>query len=140
MNYLIDTCVISEFTRARPQTIVLQWLDSVSESSLFLSVITFGELHKGISRLSQGAKHKGLSHWVEQDLKKRFEGRILNLDLAVMETWGNIMGELEKKGRLVPLMDSLIAATALEHDLTIATRNTQDMQPLNVRVINPWGD
>lgn len=138
MNCLIDTCLVSELIKPRPQPSVIEWLDRMPENGLFLSVITFGELGKGIAKLGHGGKRKRLMNWVARDLKERFEGRILNLDLAVMETWGSIMGELEKKGRLVPLMDSLIAATALQNSMVVVTRNTKDMAPLGVKTINPW--
>lgn len=138
MNYLLDTCILSESIKKIPNKNVLHWLDQIPENQLYLSVITLGELFKGIQKLPRSAKRTRLAHWVEEDLKDRFLGKILPLDLKVMQTWGTLVGELENQGRLLPTLDSLIAATAATHKMTVVTRNVQDMIPSGIPTLNPW--
>lgn len=138
MKYLLDTNVISELVKKEPNSGVLRWIDDRDEATLFLSAITFGELQKGISKLSDKTRAERLQLWVNQELVKRFEGRILPLDIETMFTWGRIQGESEKKGIKLPAMDSLIAATAIIHNLTVVTRNVQDIERCQAAVLNPW--
>jgi len=138
MRYLLDTNVISELLKKEPDRRVLGWIEEQEEEALFLSVITFGELQKGVSKLSDQTRAGRLQTWVDQDLAARFEGRILSLDLDVLLTWGRIQGNSEKDGNPLPVMDSLIAATALAHHLTVATRNVKDMERCQAPVHNPW--
>ncbi len=138
MNYLLDTNVISELTKRAPNAKVLHWIERHHENSLFLSVITFGELQKGISKLSDETMTDQLQTWIHVDLTKRFEHRILPLSLDVLSTWGRLVGASEKKGIKLPVMDSLIAATAMTHDLIVVTRNVSDFENGQVRVENPW--
>lgn len=138
MNYLLDTNVISELTKRTPNANVIHWIARHHESNLFLSVITFGELQKGISKLSDETKADQLQTWVDIDLTKRFEGRILPLSIEVLSTWGRWVGVSEKNGTKLPVMDSLIAATAMTHDLIVVTRNVFDFEHSQVRVENPW--
>ncbi|QTH42861.1 type II toxin-antitoxin system VapC family toxin [Cohnella sp. LGH] len=138
MKYLLDTNVISELIKKEPNLGVLNWMDERDESALFLSVITFGELQKGISKLSDKDRAARLQVWIDQDLTERFHGRTLSLDLNILMTWGQIQGNSEKVGIALPVMDSLIAATAITHNLTVVTRNVKDIERCQVPVHNPW--
>lgn len=137
MSFLLDTNVISEMTRKRPEPRVQTWLESRGAETLFLSAITIGEIRKG-ALLADAAKRKRLLDWIEQTLKPQFDGRILPLDTAVLEKWADIQAALQRRGKSLPLLDGLIAATAAAHDLTVATRNGADFRPAGVRVLNPW--
>lgn len=138
MKFLLDTCLISELVKKMPDATVLKWLDERDEQSLYLSVLTPGELQKGISRLSTGVRKDDLQAWIEHDLIERFEGRILDLDLETALIWGKLQGEAELKGERLPVMDSLIAATAIAHGLVVVTRNVKDIERCRARVFNPW--
>jgi toxin FitB len=137
MNYLLDTCVISEYKRKRPEPKVLEWLAAQSDDSLFLSVITIGELEKGIAKMPASKRKTGLQNFVAT-LLVRFDRRLLTLDVPVLLRWGNLTGLLQKKGRVLPVIDSFIAATALEHDLTLITRNRSDFTATGVKIFDPW--
>jgi hypothetical protein len=140
MNYLLDTCTISEPTRKQPAPSVIQWLDAHDETTLFLSVLTIGELYQGIHKLSsdQQLKKTRLQKWIEHDLRQRFKNRILPLDLEIVELWGELTGNAERQGRPLPIIDSLIGATAIAYNMTVVTRNVKDLQFLPVTVENPW--
>ncbi len=138
MKYLLDTCLISELVKKAPNSAVISWLDEQDEQSLFLSVLTIGELQKGISKLPDGARKDELQAWVEHDLALRFTGRIIDIDLEAVLIWGRLQGEVEQKGVTLPVMDSLIAATAKVHGLVVVTRNVKDIERCQVRVCNPW--
>jgi len=139
VKYLLDTCLISELIRKEPNPAVVSWLDAQDEQALFLSVLNLGELQKGISKLPDGAKKDELQAWVGLDLVERFTGRILEIDLATALSWGRLQGEAEQVGEKLPVMDSLIAATAAAHGLVVVTRNVKDIERCGVRVCNPWG-
>ncbi len=138
MSYLLDTCVISELVSARPAPVVLEWMNSVEATRLFLSVLTIGEIKRGIVRLPASKRRSALESWLEQDLSLRFHGRILSLDVSVMLTWGQLVAELERKGRPLPAIDSLIAATALHYQFQLVTRNEKDFANTGVNILNPW--
>lgn len=138
MNYLLDTCTLSELVRKHPEKKVVEWIRLANESSLMISVLTLGEIHKGVSRLEEGKKKKQLQRWVESDLVKRFQNRILEVDVQVASLWGELQASAEKKGLPLPVVDSLIAATALAHDLTLVTRNTPDMERTGARILDLW--
>jgi predicted nucleic acid-binding protein len=138
MSYLIDTCCISELVKKKPNPNVVNWFNDRDELSMYLSVITFGELRKGIEKLPDSKKKKELNRWVKEDLKHRFKNRILNINMEEVDKWGEILATAEKNGKPLPAIDSLIAATAFVHDLSVITRNTQDMEGSGVEVINPW--
>jgi len=138
MTYLLDTCVISEFTRRQPNERVVRWLSEADEDTLYLSVLSIGEIQHGIERLEDSPRKEDLRHWLENDLILRFDKRILPLDVPTLLVWGELIGKLEREGRKLPAFDGLIAATALAHDLAIVTRNTVDFEPAGVRVFNPW--
>ena len=127
MKFLLDTCVISELTRKLPTRHVVEWIGSQDELQLFLSVITLGEIERGIDKLSQGRKKETLRQWLAGDLPRRFAGRVLPIDAETALRWGEISAEAEGKGRPVPVLDGLMAATALVHGLTLVTRNTADV-------------
>lgn len=138
MSYLIDTCCISELVKKKPNPNVVKWFADQDELSMFLSVITFGELRKGIEKLPDSKKKKVLNRWVKENLNQRFKNRVLKITFEEVNKWGKILAATEKDGRPLPAIDSLIAATALVHDLSVVTRNTQDMEGSGVDVINPW--
>jgi tRNA(fMet)-specific endonuclease VapC len=138
MNYLLDTNVISELVAKEPNRSVLEWIDALDPNHVFLSVITIGELRKGIEKLSASSRKDTLQTWLTTDLVLRFSGRILQLDIEVMLTWGSLTGRLERIGRPLPAIDSLIAALALHHNYTLATRNVDDFRDTGVTLVNPW--
>ncbi|MEI7906806.1 MAG: type II toxin-antitoxin system VapC family toxin [Bacteroidota bacterium] len=139
MKYLLDTCLISELVKKVPNSAVVSWLNEQDEQSLFLSVLTIGELQKGIRKLADGERKDELQAWVEHDLALRFTGRIIDIHLETVLIWGRMQGESEQKGVILPVMDSLIAATAKAHGLVVVTRNVKDIERCQVRVCNPWG-
>ncbi len=138
MKYLLDTCLVSELVKKEPNPAVVSWLDEQDEQKLFLSVLNLGELQKGISKLLDGTKKDELQAWVALDLVERFTGRVLDLDLETALCWGRLQGEAEQAGEKLPVMDSLIAATASAHGLVVVTRNVKDIERCGVRVCNPW--
>jgi len=138
MSYLIDTCCISELVKKKPNPNVVKWFADQDELSMYLSVITFGELRKGIEKLPDSNKKKELNRWVKEDLNQRFKNRVLNITIEEVNKWGEILAAAEKNGRPLPAIDSLIAATAKVHDLSVVTRNTQDLEGSGVEVVNPW--
>ena len=139
MKYLLDTCVISELVKAKPNKKVVSWITNDDETNFYLCSLTFGELYNSVSKLPDSKRKKKLFLWIEQDLKERFAGKILDIDLMVSRTWGEIQGASESVGTPMPAIDSLIAATGLTHDLTVVTRNITDMQQSGVNLLNPWG-
>ena len=136
MSYLIDTNVLSELRRQNPDPGVSAWFANRPASSLYLSVLTLGELRKGIEGLGDAKRRMVLTDWVGSALSVFFLGRILSVDAQVAERWGQVVAAA---GRPVPAIDSLLAATALVHGLTMVTRNTKDFEGLGVAVVNPWG-
>jgi len=138
MSYLIDTCCISELVKKKPNSNVVKWFADSDELSMYLSVITFGELRKGIEKLPYSKKKNELNRWVKEDLNHRFKNRVLSINMEEVNEWGEISAAAEKNGNPLPAIDSLIAATARVHDLSVVTRNTQDMEGAGVEVINPW--
>ena len=137
-GFLLDTNVVSELVSVSPSPKVTSWLASVDEPLLYLSALTIGEIRNGIEELAQGRKRTKLESWIASDLVPRFSGRILPIDLAVADRWGAMTAASRRSGRPLPLMDSLLAATALEYDLTIASRNVADFAGTPVAVLNPW--
>lgn len=140
MSFLLDTPVVSELVRKSPSATVLKWIDNQDEASLYLSVLTIGELEKGIARLPASVRRNRLLSWVRRDLVERFGGRLLPIDTRTATRWGAITGESEKRGRPLPVIDSLIAATALLHGLAVATRNVADFERCGAACVNPWGE
>lgn len=138
MKYLLDTCLLSELVKKKPNSGVVRWLDKADESALYLSSLTIGELQRGISKLPDNPRKETLQAWVNNDLASRFEGRILDIDTEVAKAWGVMQGTGEQKGVVLPAIDSLIAATAIVHKLTVVTRNIKDIERCHVKVFNPW--
>jgi predicted nucleic acid-binding protein len=138
MRYLLDTSVISELVKSKPQRSVLDWAEACDEHSLFLSILTLGELQEGVTKLAQSKRKEFLQSWISNDLIQRFRSRILSVDEEVAVVWGRIQGEAERRGRPMPAVDSLIAATAVAHQLTVVTRNSSDIEESGVSVFNPW--
>lgn len=140
MSYLIDTCCVSELAKSNPNKNVVKWFTNRDELAMYLSVITFGELRKGIEKLPGSGKKDKLNRWVKEDLNLRFNNRILNITLKEVNKWGEILAITENAGKPLPAVDALIAATALVHDLTVVTRNIMDMKGSGVDLINPWDE
>lgn len=138
MTYLLDTCLISELVAKQPNQKVLDWVDAQIPETLYLSVITIGEIARGICKLTPSKRKESLTTWLNETLPNRFEHRILTLDVSTMVLWGNLVGQLEQNGRPLPAMDSLIAAIALQHSLSLVTRNEKDFAGTGVVIINPW--
>jgi predicted nucleic acid-binding protein len=138
VSFLLDTSVISELVRKSPHLPVLEWIGAQDETSLYLSVVTIGELEKGIARLPASARKAKLQSWVRRDLVERFGARLLPIDIPVSTRWGALTGESEKRGQPLPVIDSLIAATALVHGFAVVTRNVEDFKRCGVACVNPW--
>ena len=138
MSWLLDTCVICEPAQKKPSPQVLAWLDRQPEEELYLSVLTLGEIRKGIARLPAGPKRKRLERWLEQDLRERFTGRILEIDAEIADGWGRLQGQADNRGRPLPTLDSLLAATAMVKGLRLVTRNTPDFSATGVPLLDPW--
>lgn len=138
MSWLLDTCIVSELVRPKPKASVIAWIHRRDEDELFLSVITIGELEKGIAKLPDSAKRAKLENWVRRELADRFRDRVLAIDSRVAMRWGAMAGASEARGQPLPVIDSLIAATSLQHDLTVVTRNTDDLERCGARCFNPW--
>ena len=135
MSYLIDTNVLSELRRRQPDPNVVAWMQARPRQSLFLSVLTLGEIRKGLERVEDAARKQSLLDWLEVELPNYFVGRLLTVDAHTADRWGRLMAQA---GRPLPAIDGLLAATALQHDLTLVTRNIKDFAGLEVRLINPW--
>ncbi|EXI68529.1 MAG: putative ribonuclease FitB [Candidatus Accumulibacter sp. SK-11] len=135
MSYLIDTNVLSELRRKQPDPQVVAWLQARPPQSLFLSVLTLGEIRKGIEKVTDLGRQQALLDWLEVELPNYFLGRLLNIDAHTADRWGRLMASA---GRPLPAIDGLLAATALQHDLTLVTRNIKDFAGLQVKLISPW--
>jgi len=137
-GFLLDTNVISELVRPKPEPRVIQWMESADEALLYLSVLTLGEIRKGIAGLAQGKRRTHLETWLEVDLQSRFSGRIVPIDSAIADRWGQLASEARRKGTPLTVIDGLLAATALHHNLTVVSRNSSDFANTQVQVLNPW--
>lgn len=138
MSFLLDTNVISESARPRPDTGVMDWLDRTDEEQLFLSVVSLAELRHGIERLSDGKRKAALDVWLTEQLAPRFEGRLLHVDAETADQWGRVVARGQAAGRPMAAMDAFIAAHARQHDLVLVTRNTTDFADAGVRLLNLW--
>jgi predicted nucleic acid-binding protein len=136
MSYLLDTNVISELVRPKPAKAVLAWFENIPSEALHISVLTLGEIRKGVEQMPDGARREKLRLWLEHDLAGWFETRVLPIDIQVADRWGRLIAQM---GRPVPSIDSLLAATALHHELRLVTRNQKDFDYPGLEVINPWG-
>lgn len=137
MAYLIDTCTLSEFTKPRPAPSVDRWFSSISDDASFVSVLTLGELEKGIHRLGSSRRRSTLERWFSE-LRDRFAGRILRVDETIALEWGRISARCEAAGQPIPVVDAILAATAMVHGLGIVTRNTSDFARTGAPIIDPW--
>ena len=135
MSYLLDTNVISELVRPKPAKVVMAWFDNIPSEALHISVLTLGEIRKGVEDMPDGVRREKLRLWLEHELLDWFDTRILQVDSAVADRWGRLLAQV---GRPVPSIDSLLAATALHHELRIVTRNQKDFDYPGLEVINPW--
>lgn len=138
MSFVLDTSVISELVKKVPHEGVVSWLSRQDEESLYLSVLTLGELEKGISKLRASAHRDRLRTWLTRDLAARFADRLLPIDVAVAARWGMLAANAEKRGTPLPVIDSLIAATAMEHGFSVVTRNVTDFERCGVACVDPW--
>lgn len=138
MRYLLDTNVLSEAARQRPDAGVLEWLDARTPLECAISVLTLGEIRKGVSLMPDGRRRNRLSQWLATDLPQQFAGRLLGIDERVATTWGRLMAEGRQAGRELPVIDGLLLATADAFDLILATRNERDCAGRGVPVVNPW--
>ena len=138
MKYLFDTCVISELVAKHPNPQVVDFVDALDADGVYLSVITIGEIAKGVEKLPKSKRKQDLHLWLKEDLLVRFSGRIVPLDTEVLMQWGVLVARLESKGITLPAIDSLIAATTLTHKLTLITRNVDDFSSTGIEIVNPW--
>ena len=137
MSFLIDTCALSELVKPKPSRRVSEWFDAAPPEALFVSVLTLGEIRKGIENLGGGGRRAKIAVWLEAELPAWFEDRILPVDIGVADEWGRLMARLKTP---VPAIDGLIAATALRHRFAIVTRNQSDFAATGVKLLNPWKD
>jgi toxin FitB len=140
VNFLLDTNVVSEWTKPRPNLGVIQWLAEQDEDRLFLSVITVAELRRGVERLPASARRNHLGWWIDEELRDRFEGRVLVVDEAIGNSWGRLIAGSETRGKRMNLLDGFLAATALMRGFTLVTRNTPDFEDAGCAVHNPWSE
>ena len=137
-GFLLDTNIISELIKPRPEPKVTSWVESINETLFFLSVLSFGEIRKGIACLADAARRVSLEAWLDSDLAVRFATRILPINRGVADRWGQLAAEANARNTRLPVIDGLLAATALHHNLTLVTRNTKDVAGTGVACFNPW--
>jgi predicted nucleic acid-binding protein len=140
VSFLLDTNVVSEWVKSRPDRSVVAWLAAVDEDQVFISVVTLAELRYGIERMAPSRRRNRLAQWLRDDLLLRFDGRVLSIDPIVAEAWGKVVACSEAAGRPIGAMDAFIAATAEAHGLTLVTRNAPDFEASIKAIINPWVD
>lgn len=138
MSFLLDTNVVSEWVKPRPNAGVVAWLAEADEDRIFVSVITLAELRYGIERLAAGHRRRRLDEWLRDELPLRFEGRVLSIDAAIADAWGKIVARSEAVGRPIGVTDAFIAASAEVHGLTLVTRDASDFEPTLKSIVNPW--
>jgi predicted nucleic acid-binding protein len=137
-GFLLDTNCISELVRSKPEPRVLEWMEAADESLLYLSVLTLGEIRKGVAALPQSRRRTHLETWLELELQARFSGRILPIDAAVADRWGLLAADAKRAGKSLSTIDGLLAATALQHNLTIVSRNVSDFANTHAPILDPW--
>ncbi|MDO5102927.1 MAG: type II toxin-antitoxin system VapC family toxin [Lautropia sp.] len=135
MSYLIDTNVLSELRKRQPDANLVAWVQARTRESLYLSVLSLGEIRKGVEGVADAAFRRTLTDWLEIELPRYFLGRILDVDAPVADCWGCLQAGA---GRTLPVIDALLAATAVQHHLTLVTRNIKDFEGLGVALVNPW--
>jgi predicted nucleic acid-binding protein len=139
-GFLLDTNIVSELIKPKPDTKVAAWIEATEETLFRLSVLTLGEIRKGIDSLSDRSRRSSLESWLNYDLMVRFANRILEVDQGVADRWGRIAAKAIAARHPLPVIDGLLAATALHHNLTLVTRNTKDVAATGVPVFNPWSN
>jgi predicted nucleic acid-binding protein len=137
-GYLVDTNIPSELTREIPDARVAAFLEKAGRESVFLSVMTVGEICKGIDMLPVSQKRNALQDWLDMDVRSWFAGRIIPVTESIAERWGHLAAAAKRKGVTLAVVDGVLAATALEHDLTLVTRNLRDFAVAGVVLLNPW--
>jgi toxin FitB len=140
LSFLLDTNVVSESVRPRPDRGVLGWLAEADEDLVFISVITLAELRRGVARLPASRRRSRLDEWLRHELPLRFAGRILGIDEEIAAEWGDVVAEREAAGRPISSMDAFVAAITRVHALTLVTRNTVDFQGSVRAIVNPWSE
>ncbi len=138
MSFLLDTCAISELTKPDPNAGLMRWYQVTDETDLYLSVISLGEIQRSIAVLADSKKKRALVQWVQTDLVHRFTERILPFGLEEAIQWGTLLSSAQRKGKPAPVVDAMIAATAVQHDLAVVTRNTRDFVRYPLKIENPW--
>lgn len=138
LRYLLDTCVLSEFVKPKPERKVVEWLNSVEPDRAFLSAVTIGEIQFGISSRPASNRRTELEVWLNVDLAEQFAGRVLPLDTDTFVAWGQMTAQQKRQGEPMGVMDSLIAATALQHKMVLVTRNAADFKATGLSILNPW--
>lgn len=138
MPFLLDTNIVSETVKAKPEPQVLAWLQRQSPAELFLAAQTIGELVRGAAKVKEKARRERFTKWIEEDLSQQFENRILPFDDAAARVWGKLMGGGDRKGQTPPAADAQIAAVAIDRGLILVTRNVKDFERFDVDVLNPW--
>ena len=138
MAYLIDTNVVSETLKPRPERRVVDWISRQMANDLFLASISLGELVRGVRRMRERARRERFQRWIDYDLATQFQGRILPFDRETAVIWGEIMGDGDRVGRPKPMADAQIAAIARRHGLTLVTRNMRDFVGMEVVLLDPW--
>jgi predicted nucleic acid-binding protein len=137
-GFLLDTNCLSELLRVKPEPRVLGWMEAADERLLHLSVLTLGEIRKGLAGFEPGKRRTQIETWLEVELRARFSGRILPVDAPVADRWGLLAARAKSRGTPLPVIDGLLAATALHYNLTVVTRNAGDFLNAQVQVLNPW--
>jgi predicted nucleic acid-binding protein len=140
VNYLLDTNVLCEPTKPKPDEAVLAWLAEADEDRLHLSAVTLAEVQRGVSRLPAGSRRDRIQHWLDEDILERFGDRIFPVDSSIAAHWGRLMAEAETKGRTMNSLDGFIAATAVVREMTLVTRNVADFGNFVPQILNPWLD
>ena len=138
MKYILDTCAISELVAKQPNPTVVEFIDSLDPDDVYLSVVTIGEISKGIEKLPKSKRKQELETWLREDLLVRFDGKIIPLDTGGLLEWGSLTARLESTGKTLPAMDSLIAATVLARSMILVTRNVDDFENTGIEIVNPW--
>jgi predicted nucleic acid-binding protein len=138
MNYILDTNVISELVASQPNPNVTRWIEGIDPQTVYLSVVTVGELKKGIEKMPDSRQRTILEAWLINDLLIRFQDHLLPINTSVMLTWGSLVARMEAIGKPMPAIDSLIAATTLQSGCTLSTRNVGDFEYTGISLFNPW--